>query len=397
MRLEKVKLLFLCAALTCSCVMSACGAKTAEDTTEESAAMESTEEGAIAPLADGGSTAESESMTESEEVSMEQVETDYVTAGMEAIEAQDYTSAQSYFKQALIAGEDERLILRGQGIAYLGAADYESAIAAFEKCLQVSSMLIDDLDIDVNYYLATAYDKAGNPAEAEAIYTAILQVRSNDIDSKYMRGMVRLEQGLFDTAKADFDEVLAKESTNYDLLLTIFQALQNYGYQSAGEEYLSAALSAGEESISAYDRGRLYYYLGEYEQARNALLEVTGNDNPDVTFYLGKSWEALGEYNYAASVYQTYLKSGESDARIYNELALCMIRLEDYDSALSAVESGLALEDTSMRQSLLFNQFVIYEYRGDFATAKDLVQEYLTSYPDDTAAQREAIFLSSRS
>ncbi len=372
-------------------VLGACGSATAKDTTEETTAAQQETEGS--PESEASSGAETE-----ESVTMTQVDSDYVTAGMKAIEAQDYQAAQSYFKQALVAGEDERLILRGQGIAYLGAADYDSAIAAFEKCLQVSSMLIDDMDIDVNYYLATAYDKAGNPAEAEAIYTAILAVKKNDIDSLYMRGMVRLEQGSFDSAKEDFDTVLSEKQEDYDLLLNIYQALRTYGYQSAGEEYLSSALESSDKSMSAYNRGRIYYYLGEYEQARNALLEVTGADqnNADVTFYLGKSWEALGEYNYAASVYQTYLTGGNSSAQIYNELALCEIRLEDYEAALSAVESGLALEDGSMKQSLLFNQFVIYEYMGDFATAKELVAAYLTSYPDDAQAAREAIFLKSR-
>ena len=47
-------------------------------------------------------------------------------------------------------------------------------------------------------------------------------------------------------------------------------------------------------------------------------------------------------------------------------------------------------------QTLRYNQIVAYERAGDFAKAKSLMNAYLSSYPDDEAAQREAVFLSTR-
>ena len=49
-----------------------------------------------------------------------------------------------------------------------------------------------------------------------------------------------------------------------------------------------------------------------------------------------------------------------------------------------------------MAQTLRYNQIVAYERAGDFAKAKSLMNAYLSSYPDDEAAQREAVFLSTR-
>ena len=49
-----------------------------------------------------------------------------------------------------------------------------------------------------------------------------------------------------------------------------------------------------------------------------------------------------------------------------------------------------------MKQSLLFNEIAAYEYLGDFAQAKVLINKYLTMYPDDAQAQREAGFLATR-
>ena len=47
-------------------------------------------------------------------------------------------------------------------------------------------------------------------------------------------------------------------------------------------------------------------------------------------------------------------------------------------------------------QSLMFNEVVAYEYLLDFKKAASLMKEYLDRYPDDEAAQREYIFLSTR-
>lgn len=72
------------------------------------------------------------------------------------------------------------------------------------------------------------------------------------------------------------------------------------------------------------------------------------------------------------------------------------MQLEDYPSALNALQSGLALEDTALRQTLSFNQIVVYEKQGDFKKAASLMSSYLRDYPDDETAAREYEFLRSR-
>jgi hypothetical protein len=45
---------------------------------------------------------------------------------------------------------------------------------------------------------------------------------------------------------------------------------------------------------------------------------------------------------------------------------------------------------------MLFDRIVAYEMLYDFETAAKLMTEYLAAYPDDEAAIRENVFLSSR-
>lgn len=83
-------------------------------------------------------------------------------AGMEAISAQNYEQARTCFDKAILEGEDLQLAYRGQGLAYMGQTDYESAIESFDRALQNGGMFVSDREVDINYYLATAQYKTDN-------------------------------------------------------------------------------------------------------------------------------------------------------------------------------------------------------------------------------------------
>ncbi len=318
-------------------------------------------------------------------------------AARDAVTNLEYETALASYEKALEGGADPREIYREEGIAYLGLADYEHAVEYLEKSLSLSSFLVDELDVDVNFYLATACEKMGNPAKAEEIYSAIIRLEPKNAEAYYQRAIVRLEQNSFSTAKADFDQSLSLTPGNYDRLIDMVEILEEYGYEDEGYIYLQTALTQGAKDLTDYDRGRIYFCLGEFETARTYLENARDAKVDGATYYLGKSWEALGEYNYAASVYQTYLQEKGESALIYNELAICELQLGEYNAAREAVERGLALGDATMARTLQFNRIVIYEYQSDFATAKELVAAYLKAYPDDEDAKREAEFLKTRS
>ena len=69
---------------------------------------------------------------------------------------------------------------------------------------------------------------------------------------------------------------------------------------------------------------------------------------------------------------------------------------KDYEGALAAFENGLAAENPSCRQSLMYNQIITYEFLNDYAKAAELMGVYLELYPGDETAVRENIFLSTR-
>ncbi|MDE6387982.1 MAG: tetratricopeptide repeat protein [Lachnospiraceae bacterium] len=320
----------------------------------------------------------------------------YTEQGMAAVEELEYDEALNCFASAREAGEDEQLVYRGMGIAYMGMTQYADAITYLEAALHSGGGRVEDIDFDINYYLATAYYKNGQLQEASDAYSAILSLRPREKDAYYLRGCVKLAQDNFEGAQADFDEAVALDGRNYDQMIRIYMALEEYGYKDAGLTYLQNALTENEKSISDYDMGRICYYMGDYENARSYLSNLKTATDYGAALYLGRTYEALGDYNYASTIYAQYTENDQSKAEIYNQLGLCKMQMEEYEDALAAFQAAMNIEDNGMMQTLKFNEIVTYEYMHDYTTAATLMSSYLRSYPDDATAKREYEFLQTR-
>lgn len=318
-----------------------------------------------------------------------------ITEGMQLVETLDYQGALAAFDEAEAQKENSRLIARGRGIANMGLTDYEQAVQYFTQALEMSSGWVQNVDYDMNYYLAAAYTKNGQPAEAKKVYDAILALKPEEKDAYFLRGSSELELGDYDSAKADFDRVISMDPKNYDRLIEIYEVLAEYGYREVGQEYLQNVLDTAKQ-LDTYDSGRIYYYLGEYQKAYLALEEAKDKGGADSYLYLGRAYEATGDYNYASSVYSNYLSKQGPDAEIYNQLGLCEMSKKEYQKALEAFQAGKQIEGNSLMQTLSFNEIVAYEYLEDYQKAAVLLKAYLQNYPDDQTAIREQQFLSTR-
>lgn len=324
------------------------------------------------------------------------VEEEKLASAMQMIQSLDYQGALTELDAAQEAGENQRLIDRSRGIAHMGLTEYEQAVECFLDSLSGSNGFIQEVDFDTNYYLAAAYTKNGQFSEAEDTYNAILDLRPGDTEAYFLRGNVRMSLGDQEGARADFDKALSMEPKNYDRLIRIYEVLAYFDCGEDGRDYLEAALESGGKQMDQYVIGRIYYYLGEYQKACLALEEAREKGGVDSYLYLGRAYEATGDYNYAVSVYNSYLGKYEENAEIYNQLGLCEMTRGEYQKALEAFQAGMKLENSGIMQSLSFNEIVAHEHLGDFEQAYVLLGNYLRNYPDDERARREYDFLATR-
>jgi len=319
----------------------------------------------------------------------------YYEQGAAYLEASGYEDAIGSFELSIAEGENVAESYRGEGIAYLRLQNYDEAIQAFGKAL--SSMEKKDavLKRDIQFYLATALYQSGDLSSALGICDQILETDGNK-EAYFLRGKVHLEMNSYEEASADFKKVLA-DSEDFNDFINVYLIYQENDMRADGEAYLEEALSIPvNDEEGYYQRGRVQYYLENYEDAREDFIEAMNNEHKDAAFYLGKVYIAMEDISSARAIYQEYLESTGKSARAYDGLAYCDIMEGNYESALEYIQKGLALEDSDETKSLLFNEIVIYERLRDFETAKEKVTAYLEQFPLDEAAIKEKQFLQRR-
>lgn len=321
---------------------------------------------------------------------------DNIELGMLAIEDLRYEEALDIFAKELEVTREKEIIYRGQGLAHMGLSNYEEATNSFELALENSMKEIGNIDYDINYYLATSMYRTGDLVGAIERYSAIIQLKEGETQAYLLRGSVRLKNNEYDMAIVDFEKAIELAPIDYQMLIHIYMALEKSGYKEEGALYLEEALGSSEVNMKDHEKGMIYYYLGEYESARDSLEIGKKEGGEDAILLLGKSYEALGDKNYAVTVYKTYLEGDAESVSMLNQLALCQMELGNYKDALSAVQQAIAIENNQMMQTLKYNEIVIYEFLEDFEKAARLMDSYIVSYPDDHIAQREYEFLKTR-
>ncbi len=321
---------------------------------------------------------------------------EYTEAAMNEIGNGQYSQAIESLNIATENGEDPLMLARARGIASYYLMDYETAVNSFLESLSYSGSYVSYVDYDINYYLGQTYEKMDAYDKAIGAFSAIIDLKPKEVMAYYHRGTDYLKTGEHDLAIADFDKALELDSNNYDLRIEIAGRLSENYYEEEGIKYLQNFLVDNEKKLSSFDKGRIYYYMGDLENAKIYLEDARDDDDQNTILFLGKTYEKLGDYNYAASVYDNFLKRHPESAIIFNQLGLCKIASGDYENALIAFTAAKNIENNGIEQTLSFNEIVAYEKLGDFAKAKSLMNVYSSTYPDDEDAKKEALFLSTR-
>lgn len=315
--------------------------------------------------------------------------------GWAAMEKKDYATAVEEFQK--VVDQKSRLAesYRAEGIAYYSQEAYPEAIAAFSRSLNNMDNPDPEFKKDVQFYLAKARQDYGEVDKAIEVYSEILK-SGEDVQAFFLRGKAYISMEDYESAGKDFQRAL-KGCKDYNLYINIYQIYVDHNKAVDGDTYLKMALELEPQDGEAYyHRGRIYEYEKNYEAARDELKTSMEQGYEDAMLLLGRVYLEMEDPASARSMYQEYLQKSDHGAKAYNGLAMCDIYDGNYDSALENITRGLKENSKEDEQGLLYNEIVAYEYKRDFATAKEKMTTYLEQYPDDEAALRENEFLSTR-
>ena len=308
----------------------------------------------------------------------------------------EYESAAEAFNQAISDKADLESAYRGLGIARLAMEDYEGAITAFDQALAHAGADAKEMEYDISYYKASALVHLDRLNDALDLYNNLVAYKP-EVKTYTGRGAVYARMGNLDMARADFDQAIAMDGKNYERYMEIYQVLSAAGRADVGQEYLKKALDIDKDkNKNRLEKGKVYYYMEQYDKAKTELEQADSSRDPEVTLFLAKTYEALGDPSYAQNLYRQYLDQDGSDGSIYNLIAVSQIKAGDYEGGLATIQEGLE-KASSGKQELYRNEIAAYEYQLNFSEAKTKMEAYLAAYPEDSEAAREYTFLKSRS
>lgn len=223
--------------------------------------------------------------------------------------------------------------LRETAIGQMEAGDYAAAVQTFNEALENSDGFVGRFELDVLKYRAEAEYRSGDPAAAAETYHILWQV----------------------------DE----EKTEYLSRTCAMLVLSGQ---------LDAALEA---------------YARLYE------AQPSGGDTMAVLLALGKALRGAGRDGEAAAILQQAVDDGAQNGELYDQLALCEMKVGEYDQALAFIEKGLAIGGTA-REMLLFDQAAAREGKLDFAGALSALETYVREFGSTDAVAKEIAFLRTR-
>ena len=317
-------------------------------------------------------------------------------SGEELLENGDYAAALEQFDAAISAGEDEVPAWRGYGIACMAQGQYEEAAEAFETALNYTDSKMPETVRDLRLYLISALYRAQKWPEVVGTCEVLLE-NEKLTEAYYYLGAAYLKLGDSAQAGEQFDSAAAISPRDYSLYLQIYERYEEENMTGIGNTYLQTALQIPPESRDDNLRiGQIYYYLEQYDLAKNALNESVEDRYLPAVRMMGEIYLAQEDFNHALAMYQILRDEGGEKPEVYNGLAQCAIAAGNYDQALDYIGQGLALKEEEGKQQLRFNEIVVYERKLDFSTAKIKAEAYCTLYPTDEKAQKELAFLNTR-
>jgi tetratricopeptide (TPR) repeat protein len=290
----------------------------------------------------------------------------------------------------------EQEAYRQYGITCLESGNYEDAIQAFQNALDQSLGRVGETEIDICFYKAQAQMLNGDNDAAMETYNAVIDY-NGDARAYYLRGNLYFAQGDQEQALADYQKSIDEDPDNYELYLGIYESMNSHEMAEDAQKYLNQALEIkGEKSGDLLYKGRISTLLGDYEGAEKYLTTAQEKKEQLASYYLGLNYEAQGDKEKADACIREYLDSGAATSYDLYDLGAAELADADYEDALTYFQAGLALEQVPNKQNLMKSAIAAYEYSGDFASAKEMLEEYLALYPSDEEAQREKTFLETR-
>ncbi len=204
----------------------------------------------------------------------------------------------------------------------------------------------------VTFIRFTKKDSKSVFVERKSEIASVVENKQETAESIYNSAVEAYNNGKFLEARNKLDSLIKEERNSTLYHFRGFTYIGERDFNSAINDFKEALLINPTDTGCYYNLAYTQYLIEDYQ---NALINFTkainlGSDKLDAYYFRGIIKSELGDIRGAISDYDFIISEFHSiddnsfRATVLNNKAYCLVRLDDYDSALPLVNNALTLE-----------------------------------------------------
>ncbi|HJQ71532.1 MAG TPA: tetratricopeptide repeat protein [Blastocatellia bacterium] len=202
-------------------------------------------------------------------------------------------------------GSKEILEIQRTGASYYNRGEYEKAIAAYKRAIE-----IDRDSTEIYFHLGMAYSSLGKYKEAVEAYTRAVRIKPDYAAAHYNLGHAYSNLNRHEKAVKAFRQSIRYEPDNVEAYVALANAYFDSGNQERAFDTFEAAINRWPDNPYAYYRlGLVYFPAGLHARAADAFTQVIQRDAryAEAYFHRAYTYLFLGRGESAARDAETYI------------------------------------------------------------------------------------------
>ena len=315
------------------------------------------------------------------------------------------TRAIEEYKLALDADPNSKYLNSGLAELYLRTGRVRDAVLAAQDILKTEPDNLDAHKLLGRVYLQSLGNvQNGGPSEkvlqlAIAEYTKIVQLQSNDIESRLLLGQLYTLAHDTPHAEEQFKAAQRIDPNSEDVVLNLARLYSDSGDMTHAIQVLNAVPADDRTAKMDYALGMSYDQLKENKNAIDAYSKAFDMepDNLDAERGLAQALLNDNQLSPALKHFEAISAADPQDAQTYLRIAEIERRQGHYEQALTTLKKAKALASDSLE--IGFNEALIDDSLGRYDEAAQTLQSLVkqTSHPDgqysDAEKNNRSIFL----
>jgi len=317
----------------------------------------------------------------------------YILKGLTAQEGKDYERAREYYQKVTRLEPDNSYAYLYMGMVDIDQGEYKQGLKALDKTLAFSPDNATTIRANVYINKGNAYLNLLDYEKALAAYKKSLEIKPDIKGVHALMGLTHSYLSNYATAIHELKESLDEGPENADTYNAIADVyLIQKKYSLAITHYQKALDLDPEHAQTHYDLGRLNLEQANYDDAAKhyqKALEI----NPDLFwahYDLGFIHYALTQYKESLDHYQKFLeKNPDKEAAyltdVYVDMGLTYRGLEKSQEAISSFNKALEITPGFVRALMSLGDINLFSLK-EYQTAITYYTKALKANPDAASA-----------